>query len=172
MGLAGQTGPIRDTFMFKRTASIHGLVAGILSMLLLIAACGAGDSGGSDVSSTRQQAAADNASRPASDTTDASEAALVAPRRAVDSERLPYGEVEDELVNGYFVFPADMIEPLPAIIVIHEWWGLNDNVRVIADRLAGEGYIVLAIDLYGGEVADSVNAAIRASIPSVAISGR
>jgi carboxymethylenebutenolidase len=49
-----------------------------------------------------------------------------------------------------------MVEPLPAVIVIHEWWGLNDNVRAMADRLAGEGYIVFAVDLYGGEVADSV----------------
>ena len=48
-----------------------------------------------------------------------------------------------------------MVEPLPAIIVIHEWWGLNDNVRAMADRLAGEGYIVFAVDLYGGEVAES-----------------
>jgi len=161
MGLAGQSGPNRDTFMFKRSDSIHGLVAGTLSMLLLIAACDSGDSGGSAVSSTGQQAAADNASRPAGDTTDASKRAQIAPRRAVDSERLPYGEVDDELANGYFVFPVDMIEPLPAVIVIHEWWGLNDNVRAMADRLAGEGYIVLAIDLYGGEVADSVNAARR-----------
>jgi carboxymethylenebutenolidase len=37
--------------------------------------------------------------------------------------------------------------------VIHEWWGLNDNVRAMAERLAGEGYIVLAIDLFGGETA-------------------
>ena len=82
-----------------------------------------------------------------------SPAALIAPRRDVVSDRLPYAEVDDALVYGHFVFPADMVEPLPAIIVIHEWWGLNDNVRAMADRLAGEGYIVLAVDLFGGKTA-------------------
>jgi carboxymethylenebutenolidase len=48
-----------------------------------------------------------------------------------------------------------MVDPLPAIIVIHEWWGLNDGVRAMSDRLAGEGYIVLAIDLYGGKTAET-----------------
>lgn len=89
----------------------------------------------------------------ANDTTDPSPATEVAPARPVISERLPYAEVDDELVYGHFVFPADMVDPLPAVIVIHEWWGLNDNVRAMADRLAGEGYIVLAVDLFGGSVA-------------------
>lgn len=89
----------------------------------------------------------------AEDTTEASEAALIEPRRPVVSERLAYADVGDELVYGHFAFPADMVEPLPAIIVIHEWWGLNDNVRAMADRLAGEGYIVLAVDLFGGNTA-------------------
>jgi carboxymethylenebutenolidase len=48
-----------------------------------------------------------------------------------------------------------MGDPLPAIIVVHEWWGLNDGVRAMADRIAAQGYIVLAVDLYGGKTAMS-----------------
>ena len=82
-----------------------------------------------------------------------------ATQRAVVSDRLPYGEVDEELVYGHFVFPSDMIEPLPAVILIHEWWGLNDTVRAWADQLAAEGYIVLAVDLYQGKTASSPAAA-------------
>lgn len=89
----------------------------------------------------------------ADDVATPSPAASVAPQRTIVSETLPYAEVGEQLVRGYFVFPADMVDPLPAIIVIHEWWGLNDGVRAMADRLAGEGYIVLAVDLFGGSSA-------------------
>ena len=91
----------------------------------------------------------------ANDTAEPSEAAQVEPQREVTAERLAYAEVDDEIVYGHFVFPSDMIEPLPAVIMIHEWWGLNDNIRAMADRLAAEGYIVLAVDLFGGEAATS-----------------
>jgi len=92
----------------------------------------------------------------AEDTTEPSPAAELQPARAVISDpRMPYAEVSDQLVYGYFAAPSDVFEPLPAIIVIHEWWGLNDNIRAMADRLAGEGYMVLAVDLYGGKTADS-----------------
>ena len=80
-----------------------------------------------------------------------SAAAGTAPQRAVVAERLPYAEVQDELVYGYFSFPADMVDPLPGLIIIHEWWGLNDGVRAMADRLAAEGYVVLAVDLFEGK---------------------
>ena len=86
----------------------------------------------------------------ADDTTDASPAAEASPARAVIGQDMPYTEFNDELVYGYFAAPDDMFEPLPAVIMIHEWWGLNDNVKAMADRLAAEGYIVFAVDLYGG----------------------
>jgi carboxymethylenebutenolidase len=96
----------------------------------------------------------------ADDSTEASPAAELAPASDVISDaRMPYTESGDELVYGYFAAPADVAEPLPALIVIHEWWGLNDNVRAMADRLAGEGYMVLAVDLYGGKTADTPGAA-------------
>jgi carboxymethylenebutenolidase len=149
--------------MHKRIDPSRWLVAGMLSVALLVTACNSGDSGGTGEPSARQKAARDNveamAREHADDNAEASAATQIAPQRAVVSERLPYAEVADELVYGYFVFPSDMIEPLPAVIMIHEWWGLNDNIRAMAERLAGEGYIVLAVDLFGGEVATTPAAA-------------
>jgi carboxymethylenebutenolidase len=82
-------------------------------------------------------------------------AADVAPARPVTSQSMAYTELKDELVYGYFSAPADMFEPLPAVIMIHDWWGLNEHTRAMADRLAGEGFIVLAVDLFGSKVASS-----------------
>lgn len=42
--------------------------------------------------------------------------------------------------------------PHPAVLVIHEWWGLNQHIKYWADRLAADGYAALAVDLYGGQV--------------------
>jgi carboxymethylenebutenolidase len=42
----------------------------------------------------------------------------------------------------------------PAVVVAHEWWGLNDQVKGVADRLAGLGYVALVPDLYRGFVTD------------------
>jgi len=51
---------------------------------------------------------------------------------------------------GYLALPAGGGKH-PAIILIHEWWGLNDWVKEQADRFAGQGYVALAVDLYRGK---------------------
>jgi len=58
----------------------------------------------------------------------------------------------DETVQGVLYTPAGQ-GPFPALIVIHEWWGLNDWVKDQASKLADQGYVTLAIDLYRGKVA-------------------
>jgi carboxymethylenebutenolidase len=55
-------------------------------------------------------------------------------------------------MSGYLALPQGE-GTHPAVIVIHEWWGLNDWVKAQADRLAKEGYIALAVDIYHGQVA-------------------
>jgi carboxymethylenebutenolidase len=64
----------------------------------------------------------------------------------------------DETVNGILYMPAGG-GPFPGIVVIHEWWGLNDWVKEQASKLADQGYAALAIDLYRGKVADNANTA-------------
>ncbi len=133
--------------MNRRTLS-----TALLTVCFWLAAC----QPGSDDQQSEDMSTLDGMSEEhANDTSDGSPAADVEPSRAVISERLAYAEVNEELVYGYFVFPADMLDPLPAVVMIHEWWGLNDNVRAMADRLAAEGYIVLAVDMFDGNVAET-----------------
>src|SRR5437588_6034753 len=58
----------------------------------------------------------------------------------------------DETVQGVHYVPAGK-GPFPGLVVIHEWWGLNDWVKEQASKLADQGYAALAIDLYRGKVA-------------------
>lgn len=95
----------------------------------------------------------------AADTTGASPL-VQPPARPVQSETVTYGTSDDGSAwAGYHVRPEAADSPLPAVVLIHEWWGLNENIRGMADRLAGEGYQVLAVDLYENDVADTPDAA-------------
>lgn len=56
--------------------------------------------------------------------------------------------------QGYYAYPSEEGQ-YPGIVMIHEWWGLNDHIKNTARQLASEGYNVLAVDLYNGEVAQT-----------------
>ncbi len=58
----------------------------------------------------------------------------------------------DETISGYLALP-DSKGPHPAIVVIHEWWGLMPWVKEQADKFAQQGYMALAPDLYRGKAA-------------------
>ena len=81
--------------------------------------------------------------------------ALVEPDVTVATESVEYVTIDGQAINGYYAYPQDVTEPLPGILAIHEWWGLNENIEGMARRLAGEGYQVLAVDLYDGQVAET-----------------
>jgi dienelactone hydrolase len=52
-------------------------------------------------------------------------------------------------LNGFVAYPAGS-DKRPGVLVVHEWWGLNDYARARAQKLAEQGYVALAVDMYGG----------------------
>ena len=60
-------------------------------------------------------------------------------------------EVSVGLGSGYLAVPAESAGPWPGVVVIHEIFGLNRDIRAHADHLASLGYLALAPDLYGGK---------------------
>ena len=76
---------------------------------------------------------------------------LALPSVAATSKNVSY-KSGDETVKGVLNIPQGK-GPFPAIIVIHEWWGLNDWVKEQGSKLSDLGYVTLAVDLYRGKVA-------------------
>ena len=68
-----------------------------------------------------------------------------------------YASVDDRIVKGYFAKPKQANANIPAVIAIHEWWGLNKITIADVLRLTEQGYQVLAPDLYYGRVTHDEN---------------
>jgi carboxymethylenebutenolidase len=139
----------------QRVSYVKHLVAAFV--LLCLSACGSG--GTPELSDSERAALEATAAEHAHDAPAPSPAVEPEPARPVIEQTLAYGEAANRNLIGYLAMPADAVEPQPGVIMIHEWWGLNDNIRAMARRLAGEGFVVLAVDLYDGEVAETPVAA-------------
>ena len=81
----------------------------------------------------------------------------LASRLRADGQMVSYPS-GSETVRGYVAAP-DGGGKKPAIVVIHEWYGLNDFAKRKADAFAKEGYVALAVDLYRGKVATDADTA-------------
>jgi dienelactone hydrolase len=61
----------------------------------------------------------------------------------------------DVSLHGYFAWDDSIKGKRPAVMVVHEWWGMNDYVRKRAEMLAKLGYLAFAVDMYGmGQVTE------------------
>ena len=73
----------------------------------------------------------------------------------IKEENITY-TLGDVTMNGFVAYDESSQAKRPVVLVVHEWWGLNDYAKGRAKQLAGLGYLAIAVDLYGsGKTADS-----------------
>src|SRR5690349_17610084 len=73
---------------------------------------------------------------------------------------------DNTTMNGYVVYSDSIQGKRPGVLVVHEWWGLNDYTRNRAKQLAEMGYIALAVDMYGnGQTAANPDEAMKLAGP-------
>lgn len=68
---------------------------------------------------------------------------------AVQTREIPYQDADGKRLIGYYAYDDAIDGKRPGVVVVHEWWGLNDYAKRRARDLAGLGYSALAIDMYG-----------------------
>ncbi|AVU74791.1 dienelactone hydrolase family protein [Pseudomonas sp. Fig-3] len=68
---------------------------------------------------------------------------------AIQTQEIPYTSADGTKLMGYYAYDDAVKGPRPGVVVVHEWWGLNDYSKRRARDLAGLGYSALAIDMYG-----------------------
>src|SRR5262245_56875135 len=67
------------------------------------------------------------------------------------AETVPY-EHDGVKLEGFIAYDDATEEKRPGVLVIHEWWGLNDYAKMRAKQLAEMGYVAMAVDMYGAGV--------------------
>jgi len=80
---------------------------------------------------------------------------VLAAAAAAETEMVSLTSASGRSVSGALALPATL--PAPTILLIHEWWGLNDQIKTMALEFARKGYVALACDLYDGKLAKAGN---------------
>ena len=122
----------------------------LLSLLVLgVAACGTGD--GDESRAAGERVGDGHEGHAAGVMVDHGDlpAALLGTAPPPRGETVSY-DPSNPASSGYLALPMEGEGPFPAVILIHEWNGLVDRVRQVADALADEGYVALAADLFSG----------------------
>jgi carboxymethylenebutenolidase len=89
-------------------------------------------------------------------------AAMRAPESDTRSSEVIYGQTGEQQHKGYLSQPENK-KVKSGLIVIHEWWGLNEDIHLMTNQLAALGYKALAVDLYDGQSATEVREAFQLS---------
>jgi carboxymethylenebutenolidase len=79
--------------------------------------------------------------------------------QTADHSNVTYSDAAGNELLGYLARPAEPGD-YPGILLIHEWWGLNEGITILAEALAEEGYIVFAPDGYRGRLASTIPGAL------------
>jgi len=96
------------------------------------------------------------------DTPVSTEGAQRAPVAKVESGEIIYGQSGGQVHKGYLSRPV-ATAVTSGLIVIHEWWGLNEDIHAMTEQLAALGYTALAVDLYDGKSATEIRPAYELS---------
>ncbi len=72
---------------------------------------------------------------------------------AGETETVTITTAGGQTVSAALALPDTL--PAPAVLLIHEWWGLNDQIKAMAREFAQQGYVALAVDLYKGSVSST-----------------
>ncbi len=94
--------------------------------------------------------------------------------QAADVSNVTFPAADGTELVGYLATPESIppgVDGYPAVIMVHEWWGLTAEIREMADLLSEQGYVVLAPDTYRGAVAATVPGAIflRVTVPKARV---
>ncbi|MCF8467569.1 MAG: dienelactone hydrolase family protein [Sneathiella sp.] len=91
---------------------------------------------------------------------------ILAHAAASNTEEVTLKLSDGRPITASAIFPE--VTPAPSVVLVHEWWGLNDQIKAVAAEFARAGYVAVAVDLYQGNVASTAEDAgtyMKAVVP-------